>query len=79
MQDLILDRIRALPPPARDLAQLVAVVPTRADPPLILGAAEQVDVCIAAGVLVPAGDGVSFRHELLRSAVEDSLSPGSPG
>ena len=75
VQDLILDRIRALPPPARDLAQLVAVVPTRADPSLILGAAEQVEVCIAAGVLVPAGNGVSFRHELLRSAVEDSLSP----
>jgi DNA-binding CsgD family transcriptional regulator/tetratricopeptide (TPR) repeat protein len=75
VQDLILDRIRALPPPARDLAQLVAVVPTRADPPLIFDASSQVDVCIAAGVLVPAGDGVSFRHELLRSAVEDSLSP----
>ena len=75
VQDLILNRIRALPPAARDLAQLVAVVPTRADPPLILGAAEQVEVCMAAGVLVPAGPGVSFRHELLRSAVEDSLSP----
>jgi DNA-binding CsgD family transcriptional regulator/tetratricopeptide (TPR) repeat protein len=75
VQDLILDRIRALPPQARDLAHLVAVVPTRADPLLISGASSQVDVCIAAGVLVPAGDGVSFRHELLRSAVEDSLSP----
>jgi predicted ATPase len=75
VQDLILNRIRALPAPARDLAQLVAVVPTRADPPLISAAAEQVEVCIAAGVLVPAGDGVSFRHELLRSAVEESLSP----
>ena len=75
VQDLILDRMRALPPPARDLAQLVAVVPTRADAPLIANAAEQVEACLAAGVLVPAGDGVSFRHELLRSAVEDSLSP----
>jgi DNA-binding CsgD family transcriptional regulator/tetratricopeptide (TPR) repeat protein len=75
VQDLILDRIRALPPRARDLVQLVAVVPTRADRPLISDAPEQVDVCIAAGVLVPAGDGVSFRHELFRSAVEDSLSP----
>ena len=75
VQDLILDRIRALPPRARALAQLVAVVPTRADHPLISDASDQVDVCIAAGVLVPAGDGVSFRHELFRSAVEDSLSP----
>jgi DNA-binding CsgD family transcriptional regulator/tetratricopeptide (TPR) repeat protein len=75
VQDLILDRIRALPPSARDLAQLVAVIPTRADRVLILGASQEVDICIAAGVLVPSGDGVSFRHELLRSAVEDSLSP----
>ncbi len=75
VQDLILDRIRALPAPARDLAQLVAVVPTRADDALVADAAEQVDVCIAAGVLVPADTGVSYRHELLRSAVEDSLSP----
>ena len=75
VQDLILDRIRALPPPARDLAQLVAVIPTRADDVLVANASEQVDVCIAAGVLVPADPGVSYRHELLRSAVEDSLSP----
>ena len=44
-------------------------------PPLISDATEQVDLCIAAGVLVPDGDGVSYRHELFRSAVEDSLSP----
>lgn len=75
VQDLIFDRIRALPPPARALTQLVAVVPTRADGALISHAADQVDVCIAAGVLVPNGDGVSFRHELFRSAVEESLSP----
>jgi DNA-binding CsgD family transcriptional regulator len=75
VQDLILDRIRALPPPARDLAQLVAVVPTRADRALITQTAEQVEICLAAGVLVPSGDGVSYRHELLRTAVEESLSP----
>ena len=75
VQDLILDRIRSLPPPARDLAHLVAVVPTRTEDALIADAAAQVDVCIAAGVLVPADHGIAFRHELLRSAVEDSLSP----
>ncbi|HSU37440.1 MAG TPA: AAA family ATPase [Propionibacteriaceae bacterium] len=75
VQDLILDRIRGLPGPAQELAHLLAVVPTRADPPLISGVIEQVETCIAAGVLVPHGDGVSYRHELFRSAVEDSLSP----
>jgi DNA-binding CsgD family transcriptional regulator/tetratricopeptide (TPR) repeat protein len=72
--NLILERLRLLPGPARDLAHLVSVVPTRADA-VVVGGSEMVDVCIDAGVLVPAGDGVSFRHELLRSTVEDSLSP----
>jgi DNA-binding CsgD family transcriptional regulator/tetratricopeptide (TPR) repeat protein len=75
VQDLILDRLRALPAPARDLAHLVAVLPTRADAAFVAGAADLVDRCVDAGVLVAAGDGVSYRHELLRGAVEDSLSP----
>src|SRR6476660_4833091 len=74
VQDLILERIRALPPAARDVAHLVAVVPTRADAS-VTGTSAAVDRCIDAGVLVPAGDGVAYRHELLRSAVEDALSP----
>ena len=40
---MILDRVRALPAAARDLAQLVAVVPTRAEDALVADAAEQVD------------------------------------
>ncbi|MEV6442989.1 AAA family ATPase [Amycolatopsis sp. NPDC051716] len=75
VQDLILDRLRALPAPARDLARLVSVVPTHADAAIVAGAADLVDICVDAGVLISAGDGVSFRHELLRSAVEDALSP----
>lgn len=71
VQDLILERLSLLPPPARDLAQLVAVVPTRADA-MMVSASDEVDICIAAGVLVPAGDGVSYRHELLRSAAPEA-------
>ena len=74
VQDLILDRIRALPTAARDVAHLVAVVPTRAGAE-VAGSSDAVDACIAAGVLVAADDGVAYRHELLRSAVEDSLPP----
>ena len=58
VQDLILDRIRALPPPARDARPAgrggARPAPTTSWSPT---AAEQVDVCIAAGVLVPAGPG----------------------
>ncbi|MGI5240625.1 ATP-binding protein [Dactylosporangium sp. CA-139066] len=75
VQDLILDRMRALPAPARELAQLVSVVPTRADAALVADAPDLVDAAIEGGVLVPSGDGVAFRHELLRGAVEDALSP----
>ena len=75
VQDLVLNRLRALPADARDLAQLVAVVPTRADALLVADELDAVDTCLAAGVLVAAGDGVAFRHELLRTAVEESLSP----
>ncbi|MDG4823893.1 LuxR C-terminal-related transcriptional regulator [Asanoa sp. WMMD1127] len=75
VRGLILDRIRALPAAARDLAELVAVVPTRADKALLVGRDDQVDRCVAGGVLVPAGDGVAYRHELLRTAVEEALAP----
>ncbi|WP_433221417.1 ATP-binding protein [Microtetraspora malaysiensis] len=75
VQDLVLDRLRLLPRPARELAHLVSVIPTRADDAIVAGAPDLVDMCVDAGVLVPSGDGVSYRHELLRSAVEDALSP----
>jgi DNA-binding CsgD family transcriptional regulator/tetratricopeptide (TPR) repeat protein len=75
-QDLILDRIHALPPSARMLAELVAIVPTRAEIALLPGPVDMVQTCVDAGVLVAAGDdGIAFRHELLRSAVEQSLQP----
>ncbi|MBB6476509.1 LuxR C-terminal-related transcriptional regulator [Sphaerisporangium rubeum] len=75
VQDLILDRLRRLPPGAADLARLVSVVPTRADGVIVADVPELVDVCVDAGVLVPSGDGVAYRHELLREAVEDALPP----
>jgi len=49
VQDLVLDRMRALPPTARDLAQLVSVVPTRADAVLVADELDAVDACLAAG------------------------------
>ncbi|GAA1867732.1 AAA family ATPase [Asanoa iriomotensis] len=75
VRGLILDRLNTLPPKARDLAHLVAVVPTRAEKALLAGRDDQIDRCVAGGVLVTAGDGVAYRHELLRTAVEDALAP----
>ena len=48
VQDLILERIRALPTAARDVAHLVAVVPTRAGA-AVTGTSAAVDRCIDAG------------------------------
>jgi DNA-binding CsgD family transcriptional regulator len=75
VRDLVLARLRSLPAPARAVARLVSVVPTRAEPAVVVGHEAAVERCIAAGVLVPSGEGVAYRHELLRRAVEDALSP----
>lgn len=75
VRDLVLDRLRRLPRGAADVARLVSVVPTRADGAIVADVPELVDVCVDAGVLVASGDGVAYRHELLREAVEDALPP----
>jgi len=72
---LTLARLRRLSPPARDVARLVSVIPTSTDAAVLVDAEEAVDECIATGVLVARGDAVAYRHELLRRAVEDALSP----
>lgn len=74
-RDLILTRVDRLSPGAREVARLVAVVPGTSTAALLVGQQDEVDECVAAGVLTPRDGGVSYRHELLRRAVEESLSP----
>ncbi|MEV7625700.1 AAA family ATPase [Actinoplanes sp. NPDC089786] len=75
VRDLVLSRLAALSDAGREVAGLVAVLPTRAEAALLGGRAEAVEECLAGGVLTVAGDGVAYRHELLRRAVEEALSP----
>ncbi|MGX6601877.1 ATP-binding protein [Micromonosporaceae bacterium Da 78-11] len=75
VRDLVLSRLATCSPPARAAAGLVSVVPSAADAALLGPRVAAVDECLARGVLVVAGDGIAFRHELLRRAVEESLSP----
>ncbi|GIM88912.1 ATP-binding protein [Paractinoplanes toevensis] len=75
VRDLVLSRLAALTEPARDVARLVSVVPAHTSAELLAGRAAAVDECLAGGILTAKGDGVAFRHELLRRAVEESLSP----
>jgi DNA-binding CsgD family transcriptional regulator/tetratricopeptide (TPR) repeat protein len=78
VRDLVLARLAGLPADARAVVRLVAVVPTRAELWLLEGALapapSAVEACVATGLLVVDSETVGFRHELLRQAVEGSLS-----
>jgi DNA-binding CsgD family transcriptional regulator len=75
VRDLMLTRLRRLSAAGRDVAQLVAVMPAGADAVALAGLGGPVDECLAAGVLRAGNEGVAYRHELLRRAVDDSLTP----
>ncbi|MET7669008.1 ATP-binding protein [Micromonospora luteifusca] len=76
VRDLMLARLAALPAAAREVAALVSVVPSRAEPYLLDDhPTAAVQECLDRGVLVSVGNAVAFRHELLGRAVRESLSP----
>ncbi|HWC40486.1 MAG TPA: AAA family ATPase [Actinomycetota bacterium] len=76
--DLVLARAGGLPADAPEVVRLVAVVPTRAEQWLLDRAVgpppAAVEAGVSAGLLVAGPETVGFRHELLRQAVEGSLS-----
>jgi DNA-binding CsgD family transcriptional regulator/tetratricopeptide (TPR) repeat protein len=76
VRDLVLCRLATLGDQAREIARLVAVVPGRAEPWLLPAVGpEAVDECLARGVLTQVDGDLAYRHDLLRRAVEESLSP----
>ncbi|MCM0678365.1 LuxR C-terminal-related transcriptional regulator, partial [Micromonospora phytophila] len=75
VRDLMLSRLSGMSPAAREVAGLVSVVPSCVEPTVLDTRAAGVDECMAHGVLTATGDRLGFRHELLRRAVEESLSP----
>jgi DNA-binding CsgD family transcriptional regulator/tetratricopeptide (TPR) repeat protein len=78
VRDRVLARLAGLPAAAQEVVRLVAVVPTRAELWLLEAALRPapsaVEAGAAAGLLVVGSETVGFRHELLRQAVEGSLS-----
>ena len=72
-------RVARLSPDARALLDAVAVVPQRAEVWLLEalseGALGALEDCLRSGVLRAEADGVMFRHELARLAIEASLPP----
>jgi DNA-binding CsgD family transcriptional regulator/tetratricopeptide (TPR) repeat protein len=79
----VLARASRLSAPAREVLDAVAIVPGRAEgwllDSLIQPAAEDVDECLAAGVLVADHGDLVFRHELARRAIEQEIPSGRAG
>jgi DNA-binding CsgD family transcriptional regulator/tetratricopeptide (TPR) repeat protein len=79
VRDAVALRVAMLGPRARAVVELAAIVPGATELWLCeraLGTGpEAVDECIAAGLLLLRGDTLSFRHDLVHSAVRDGLSP----
>jgi DNA-binding CsgD family transcriptional regulator/tetratricopeptide (TPR) repeat protein len=72
VREAVMARVEPLPAEARALLELVSVVPGRAETWLAEPAAGR-DGALASGLLRSGADGVWFRHELARLAVEASL------
>jgi class 3 adenylate cyclase/tetratricopeptide (TPR) repeat protein len=79
VRDAVLARAARLSPQAAALVDAVAVAPPHVELWLLEALAgdaiDGLDECLASGVLRHAPDGVAFRHELARIAVEESLPP----
>ncbi len=80
VKDAVLARVASLSGRALDLLDAVAVVPGRAERWLVADlagqAVDRLDECLSSGMLTASEGWISFRHEIARRAVEDSLPPG---
>lgn len=79
VRDAVLARAGRLGPAARRVVDAAAVIGQRFDPPLLEAVApssgDAVEEALARGVLIADGDGLGFRHELIREALEASVAP----
>jgi len=77
VRDAVLARVAPLSGLARGLLEAVSVIPQRAELWLLEALAgrgvDGLDECITSGMLVSEAEGVAFRHELARLAVEESV------
>jgi DNA-binding CsgD family transcriptional regulator/tetratricopeptide (TPR) repeat protein len=79
VRDAVLARAARLGPAPRALLEAVAIVPPQADLWLLEilagDALDHLEECVGSGMLRPEPQGVAFRHELARLAVEESVPP----
>jgi predicted ATPase len=80
VRDAVFARAAQLSRPARNVLEAVAVVPQHAELPLLEalvgGDLDALDECLAAGMLTTDANGIVFRHEPARLAVEGSIARG---
>jgi DNA-binding CsgD family transcriptional regulator/tetratricopeptide (TPR) repeat protein len=84
VQDAVMARVARLPELGRGALEAAAVIGRHIEPWLLeavatetiaADAAAGIDACLASGTLVANAHTWSFRHELTRRAVEESISP----
>jgi DNA-binding CsgD family transcriptional regulator len=79
VREATMARVARLGPDAGGIVEVAAVIGQRISPQLLAAViADSVDAteeAIARGVLVADGEDLGFRHELIRQAIEESISP----
>jgi DNA-binding CsgD family transcriptional regulator/tetratricopeptide (TPR) repeat protein len=78
VRDAVLARTVRLSPAAREIAELVCVIPGKTEAWLLEQAARPdeagIEGCLSIGMVRDEDGSLAFRHELVRRALEDSLS-----
>ena len=79
VRDAVHSRVARLSAAQREVLEALCVLPGRVDHGLVRALlprhAQDVEACVACGVLIAQETSVAFRHELARRALADTLTP----